>query len=613
MTKRAWRWFLCAAGLLASLVGLMVSSAEWKEVLDGLSSGGSSWFFEPRIVRVLRASLILAGPTLVALPLARRLVDRAARRSSPSPAAGRELPWAEVLLALALVFTGLAAARNEPPISKDGKFYLTESVEIARAGGPLALPGRLFSGAYVECNRHPFYPGVLAAVAVESDRFVDRARMFSLLGSVLGFLLVVAIARRTWNRGAGLLAGALFVTNGAVLRAGINVGCESWFMAFALAWFGFGSRPPGRHEVRNQVLAGMAAGLALVTKGTGTLLLFTSFAQLLWTRRRAALRPLLAVGGAFALTALPLLWRNATVFGNPFHNVNSSKALWLDDWSDFEDPEAMAAAGPLTYLRTHSPGEIVTRLAFGSFKEAVHVLQVFSPGSPWAGLGLPLLVLAALCLARDPGRERRLLTVILFTVFFLGFAWYAKVVQGWRFVGAIAPILFLPIARTWPDAARPGSLRALRLGVGALAVALILLGALRGALGYRLDRFTPDPAADELFAFLRENVGDRPDVHYLLGPSDSLTCDWDQRVRGHRHRFPRTEAGFAELMASNEGPRIRYAVVAAPEGGREPGCERTWYRRGPRGLEVDRPPPGWSLVRGIPADAPRILIFQRLE
>ena len=249
-------------------------------------------------------------------------------------------------------------------------------------------------------------------------------------------------------------------------------------------------------------------------------------------------------------------------------------------------------------------------LAIGVFKESIHVLQIFSPTSPWAGLGLPVLIAVALCVGYDHERRRRRLLLLVFGVFFLAFSWYAQVVQGWRFVGSLVPLLLLPAAALGPGLARSLGPRRLELGTTALAGLMIVASLLDGAANFRPGRFTPTRTGAEVQAFLREHVGEREDVHYLLGPSLSLTCDWDVRVRGYRHRFPRTEREFSELLAGNDGARIEYALVAAQRA-YDPRVGDTWVRVGPTGLQVAAPPPGWRLFDSIPAESPEVLIFQR--
>ena len=405
------------------------------------------------------------------------------------------------------------------------------------------------------------------------------------------------------------MAGALFVTNGVVRETSVNVGCEGWLMVFLILWFDRATRPA---TLRNDLSTGAFAGLAYLVKGTGTLLLLSSCLHLAWTRGRKAWLPVVAVVVTFAAVASPLLVRNAVLFSNPFFNVNSSRALWLDDWAEFEDGEVMERAGPLEYLRTHSSGDIAERLAIGVFKESIHVLQIFSPTFPWAGLGLPVLLAVALAVRYDDERGRRRLLLLVFGIFFLAFAWYAQVVQGWRFVGSLVPLLLLPAAALGPGLARSLGARRLEHGTLALAALLIAASLLDGAAGFRPGRFTPTKTGAAVQAFLREHVGEREDVHYLLGPTRNLTCDWDVRVRGYRHRFPRTEREFAELLAGNDGERIRYAIVASPEED-DSRVGDTWVRPGPTGLQVAAPPPGWRLFESIPAEAPAVLVFERVR
>jgi len=599
------RKLLLALAFVVSLVAVLVSAEAIKEALDGLAGGGGSWFFELRIVRGLRVTAILFGPTVLLVPYLRGLLEVPLEHDEVQPGARRGV---ELLLVAALIVTGLARLEGDSPISRDGSSYLTDSLEIADAGGLATLPGRLFRGEYLEDNRHPFYAGVLSTVAERSDRFTDRAKLFSLGGAAFALLFLMGCARRSWGPHGALVAGALFVTNGVVLETSTIVGCESWLMVFLVLWFGRATRTP---SLRNDLSTGAFAGLAYLVKGTGTLVLLTTCLQLFWTRGRKALAPCAAVLGTFCVVAAPLLWRNALVHSNPVYNVNSSQALWLDNWSDFENSDVMERAGPVEYLRTHSPLEIGKRIGVGVFKECIHVLQVFSPASPWAGLGLPVLLAVALCVRRDDAPARKQLLLILFGLFFLAFAWYAQVVQGWRFVGSLVPLLLLPAAALGPRLAQRIGARRLELGTAALAALLILAGLLDGAASFRPNRFTPSVNGAAVQAFLRERIGSRYDIHYLLGPSRSLTCDWDLGVRGGRHRFPRTEAEYAELLSSNWGARIRFAILAEPQPGETPRVGDAWVRAGDAGLEPADVPAGWTLVRSIPPARPEVLIFER--
>jgi hypothetical protein len=312
---------------------------------------------------------------------------------------------------------------------------------------------------------------------------------------------------------------------------------------------------------------------------------------------------------AFAAVALPLLWRNVTVFGNPFWNVNSAKVFWLDEWAQFFDPAAMERAGPLHYLATHPPMHVVARLATGMVKQSIHLLEDLSPLAVTAALGAPALVLVACCTLADPGRARRSLVVLLFAIFFLSFAWYSQVVTDHRFLAAIVPVLLVPVAGLWPRLPDAGRLPALRFGVSVLATGMIVAALLRGALGFDPDRFEPAPWSGQVHAFLREHVGRNDRIHYLLGPSDRTTFDWDREIRGTRHGFPRTQPELDELLAGPEGFMVRYALVEdRPPSGRS---DDTWIARLPNGGIEGRPPPSWSLVRKIPEGAPSVLVFER--
>jgi len=590
-------WIHLAVGIALALAGLLLDPHWLKAALDARAADGRTDFFSLEVVSGLRWALVLAGPCVALWPALARVLARAPRAE---PAGGRGAPLVETLLVAALLLCGLARIRSGPPLTKDTRFYLGESLDMAEHGGLAALPGRLLRGEHTDANRHPLYPGLLSLAAEESDRFVERARLLSLLGGAAALVALVRLCRRAWGEGGAALSGALLVTNGAFLEASVTVGCESWWMACAILWFDLLTREEQGRPLRRAAAAGACVGLAYLFKGTASLLLVLTVAHLALTLRRRALASLGAALGAFALVALPLLWRNATVFGNPLYNVNSSRVFWLDEWREFYDPAAMSAAGPLSYLADHSALDVVARLAAGAVKQGVNLLEDLAPLAPHAGLGLPLLVLVAACALRDPSRRRRGLLAALFALFFAVFAWYAQVVSGARFLAVIVPLLFVPVAALWPRLFGP---RRARACAGTVALVVAAWAVADGALAWRPGRFRPAPGAEVVRAYLATVAGlDGDQVHYLLGPNDDLTFDWDRDLRGTRHPFPPTRAGLERLLASRDGALIRYALVRDPARSPRQGAGATWFAA---------PPAGWTPLERLEVGDEEVRVLRR--
>lgn len=596
---------LCGA---ATIAGAIWSGADWKTLIDGFASDGDVDFVTSEIANGLRFALLFALPIALVLPRALRLARMP--QAPPAELRVRRYPLFAGLLVLALTLTGLARIATDHTLTKDAKFYLSQSLEIADAGGVAALPGRCFRGEYRRDNQHPLYMAALSTFAERSDRFSDRARLVSLAGAIATLLLVLRYCRRRWGDGPSLVVAALVLTNGTFLDHATMVACESWQMAALLVWLDHVDRERERQRWWTWAVAGVAAGLAYLLKGTGTLLIVTTVLWLLARRRHRALPAIAVLVPAFALTALPLLWRNAVVFGTPFWNTNTSKVFWLDSWNAFFDPDAMAQASLSHYLATHSIVDIAMRLGIGSIKQGLHQLEIFSPVDPALACGLPLLLWAGLALWTDDRPARRSLLLLLFVLFFLPFAWYAQVVPGWRFLAVLVPLLLAPIAGH--VARLPQPLRvappiiALLLGVG-----LVIQSLTGGALAFDPNRFSPAPEQPAVHAFLREHVGRAGHLHYLLGPTDGRTADWDEHVQGTRYPFPHTEAELADVMNLPWGRTVRFAIVEPPTGERAHRICASWVRDDPeRGLVVADPPAGWTLVERIPADRPRVLVFR---
>jgi hypothetical protein len=600
--------------LLALLVGLALTAAGLAATGPGLATAvgrlapdGNIEFFGPERMAQVRWALVAGGVMLAVLPWLWRSTG-----GEPRPI---DVPHARPLLGLlvvAFVAASLARTVEAPPSTTDAKYYLAEALDIQAKGGALALPGRLFRGEYLESNRHPAYLAGLAPVAESSGRFVERARWLTLAGAVLSLLLLYRLVARRWGSGCGLVAASLLALGASFRFYAVAVACEPWFLAASLAWFDLATRGSRTRRLGDMAVLGGLAALAWLIKGTGLVLLMATIVVSLVERGRGAWREWLVAAGAFVLIGSPLLVRNLRVHGNPLFNVNTSRAMWLDDYHEFRNPAALGSAGPGHYLATHSGGDVALRWVSGVPKTASDLLDALAPVVPQMALGLPLLVLALLGLRRRPPREGstvRLVLAVVLLPYLASLAWYARIANGDRFTLVVAPLLLGPAAwailRVLPRA-RSGGLAP--GGIAAASALGLLVAAWAGGLGrWRPGSFEPSPVQAEVGAWLRVHIGEHSHLGYAMGPTRGLDFDWDLAIRGDRHPLPAGPRDLAHLSSLPWGQELR-AVVVDRDGLDRTGCPWACWE-GQQGLVPDRPPDGWTVAARFPATCPQVLIF----
>lgn len=378
------------------------------------------------------------------------------------------------------------AQHQDTPFDDDQGAFLATAREIHDHGGLSGLWNNLWSGQFAEANRHPL---LLAIQSLDPTVSFGRGASCFLATATAGLALVTV-----WRRMGPLTAGVLAVllgTNGTWLYHAPRVVCESLLTGLAgWAWLlllrverpdvGCGGQvaednaaesaghplsairqsPPSAFNPRRAALVGVLLGLAYLTKGTGLLLLAgTGLAYgvlAVWSRSeiRRTIVCVVALAGAFLLTASPLLVRNQIRFGSPTYNINSY-LLWVDA---YESPNAMAERMTLpearaAYLATHSVTDLIQREANGLVWEAFIGLRTLGP-APWDDarvlFGLPLFALGLLGLSHTP-RLPALVLICWTGIVWVMMAWYVPIAAGDRFM--------MPLLIPWLTLAANGAVR----------------------------------------------------------------------------------------------------------------------------------------------------------
>lgn len=397
-------------------------------------------------------------------------------------------------------------------------------------------------GALTLGNDHPLYPIILSLWASRASAAFTLSKLFSLAWGLLTLLLVWHLGARLFGRRAALLGAVLLSVNWVFLSLSMSLRAEVllpllFFLSWAFAVLGF------REDRRWFLAAGLAAGVAVLTKGTGTVLALcwlAAFVPAAWRDRRLVKAAPWYLGG-FLVTAGLLWWANWKALGDPFYNYSTRHAFWLDTWWD-------AGGMPLSeqtfagFVSRHGYMGLPVRLLKGMAAFAPAWLATLAPSGSFPIFHLarwPLAAGAAWCAWRSRGSVwgslKRLDGAALYTLalpaaFFLLFSWYHQVSPSERFVAPLSPMLYLLIAAAaLPELERLRGLLERRLPGRRLAAAALGLLVLMTGIGtgikaavwgwsnpFQGDR--PEPCYEEAMAWVASREG-----RVLYGPSADLT------------------------------------------------------------------------------------------
>jgi hypothetical protein len=471
-----------------------------------------------------------------------------------------------VVASCCCIFVSLAAVRawGRSIPEYDESAFLEIANRVRELGGPGGLLRELFAGRWTEGNRNPLYPALLSLVATRGESFHRAAQALQLLLALGAFLALWWVVRAHAGRRAALCFAALLTVAETFLDYSSKEACEPMLLiawAFAISAYLKSERSPGRW-----LLAGAWAGVALLTKGSGLVLLATFLiAALVHRGRRAFASPWPWLGcAAFALVASPLLICHLRVYGDPFYNWNN-RIFWMNKVADVTEWYAPHVffdrfpQGPLGYLAQLSPVALAWRLVEGPAGAALYLGRALSFTVPQplfvasAGLGLLAASYATWLLWRARASGARTFLLVQLVVWELLAAAYSAAGQSARYVlpmsiGLLA-VLAVRAARVVPP-------RRAGLAIGALACATLAFSPLKASrpAGYLAVR-----------QWLREHVQAGQacaiDARSLLLPEWSLPPTTRQEIIAASWQGKPLPAD--ELISYFQERRIDYVVIDA--------------------------------------------------
>jgi hypothetical protein len=461
---------------------------------------------------------------------------------------------------------------------------------------------------------HPLLPALVAPFAEKHLIYFAKAKLINIVIGAVAFWVIAWVGLRLVGPIPTFLA-LVAISPGLSNKSAEFTAEPLLLLLIVLTFYGL---VRGFARPKFWIMAGVSAGLAYLTKGSGLLLLMVYVLSVFRGAPKVVMTPRFWLFPlALGIVAAPLLVYNWLVFGSPIFNYNTAHVIWLDYT---EQQMIMFDTSPPTmssYVATHTVGEALRRLLKG---------LVMVRGVEWVW---PFLLIFAflpkqwLAYFRASPEKQPMVTVAttLVLAFYLPFSWSAVVQRGIRYLLPIFPILFLLLADVivfygkvagrlwWPPLMQKRmtllATRALLLGLSGVWLVQLASGEFPAPLAIDFE----DQATAEVYRLLDTAAFDGKQV--LFGPSHEFTGTWLFR---HRVTFPIIPPGVssAAFVAWLERRGIDYILANEDLVRRRRDTIGEYVAYSPTaGVQVLRLEPTWEVIYRAPPPSKFILIRVR--
>lgn len=557
--------------------------------------------------------------------------------STTSPVFRRWYGWAAALILLSfLVIAGTALREATDPAWQDTEGYLGHGLYVQEHGGLWGWLRDSFHGRFPISERHPLYLLMIAPGAARTADYFFSAKLINLGTGLAVLASLLWMVRRRCGPGPALLAGSLYAVSQSLVIPSAHVANEPVFVLCTLwSWWWLTGAPTRR----GWLLAGMAAGLALLAKSPAMLMIIAAGLAFGWQHRQRVLTTPALWGflAAVLVTASPWLVNNLRLYGRPLYEGVNTQIMWLDRWSELGDPASVMyrdAYGIKTiernalpdmhrYLAAHTPRQILARLARGYYQQTTVVApEALRPAAGWLQpFGVWAGGAVLLCGLIGWWQKRRTfegILVGLWTLAFLTFfGWNGQLFPDVRYLAPLIPIWVAYAAvvlwavvqhgRRLAQAARVALvISVLTVGTGALW--LVVTGRATAAH----PRLGASPAYERLMRWLNTQ---RPQGASLMpGPTaEFYGLFWMAELPLRIYQTPavRTREAWLQYLAD----RHIDTLIIHPENLR--GLEGMlgaellphWFEAADGSIQVREPLPGWVLAYRDPGTPSRFLVY----
>lgn len=348
-----------------------------------------------------------------------------------------------IFMSLNFLLSGLAIIKREALNFGDEDAYLKTAINVKSGRGFVFYGKDSFNpekglGYHPENNQQPLYIMLLSIFAQEDESFRLKARVFTLVLGLIFLWIFFLVGKEIFD--LPIILGALFLlsVNSTFVAHSAYTGCEILLSIFAFLSYYYTLK--GVKDRKYWLLAGAFAGLAYLTKGSGTLIVmaFCLSSVIIYKWRAFKDKHFYLYILAFLAVSSPLLIRNIAQFHEPFYNVNTTYVFW-------------GGKGMWLYLTTTPIVEMLHKMWDGIFWFSFFFFKYLSmpfgnhPSYIWNLSSIFILAFFLFSIRKDGNRERRIFTFSLLATFYLLFSWYCRTFQGYspRFILPIFPMIFL--------------------------------------------------------------------------------------------------------------------------------------------------------------------------
>jgi hypothetical protein len=514
----------------------------------------------------------------------------------------------------------------------------------------LRLALRIHEGeGFANGNFHPLVAFLFSPFASRDWSFFAQAKLLDMLVGAAVLLLVFALGTRLFGAAPALATVAFLAFSPVFVARAARAEPEMLLTGLVFAaWACWVLSLRRADDRRWAAAAGLLAGLAYLTKGTGQFLLAGFLLLPLlrwgprgWWLRRRALALMVAL---YLLAAAPLLFTNWRAFGSPFYAFPSAHAMWYDDWDErLASPDGRHVTWR-TYVASHSAAQAAERLRDGLVEVPEEWGEAFtsSPptGTPWLLAGL-LALLAAVTLAwrrRAAGadsasvpdevdlllanltarlRDAMWALAVVLLPLWIFFAWYAPIANSSRFVLPFVPAICLTLAaagraaiwRWLPGLAAAGRrTQAVPIAVGLMALMALRQGEWRAPADVFASDQENNAGAIALTAYL--GGSGQPGETIVWGPGSLAT--WTLHGRTVFTAVPEGIASWSALAEFLDRSGARRFVLAPDMVDRRADALAPYFHRTEDDyVAIDALPPGWRLAWQWPDEGCGYCVFER--
>jgi 4-amino-4-deoxy-L-arabinose transferase-like glycosyltransferase len=507
---------------------------------------------------------------------------------------------------------------------------ISDQSEFLQLGLELREIGRLTDG-----TRNPLYPALLATFAHRDWSYFTVAKLLSIVFGLLTIVAVFVLGWRRFNPFTGITAAYLVSINVEFTAHSARALTESLLVFLVvLAWFAMLYALDDKARWGYWALAGVLVALAYLAKGSGQLLAFAFVISgvLIYRGRLFTSKSFWIFVAAYLITVSPLWIYNTRTYGSPTFNYAITHQMWMDSWSEWHPDDTDNLPTGLSYLQTHSLGEIFEREWTGLLAERNILIKTLYPTrtlmvdqfllSPLSWYALALLILLPLIFWRRSyqfvlqHRSAVVLTTLVIAIFFVLFAWYTPIIPGTRFLLSIMPLIFLMgayiLSLILGDIAQRGRWGQILVVTAVLVVILMQmrwwLGTVQEPVQVLLtsslfdhDReFGQDAAAP--LKWLAEGY---PGARVAWGPSGHSLPVWAFTDRLNLVRYPPNVTDIPDLTADFTSRGVEFVIVDIDMVARHKTLLEERFPSNGYAIEITETPPNWAFAyayRAIPCE-----------